>query len=425
MRTAISRRGRTAASGALQARGFHFGSPAYNAAFLPAVEVDPGPIRSAALLAIAAQRSRPRQWFDEPVTSLLRGTTLTGGTRVETIDAFGRANGAQLLASEAEMQTIIEHAELFVGTPRDLRSAVRRAEASMLGEHAGALVANQALDFGKQDGVTEIEEAHQANAVEQRLNDLVWQSEQAGQLQIPRRVVLVPCVSNFSHFLDMCRKVCRNLELGVPVIVLSRSHTAQYPFRWAQLLQAELQVSGRPGKKRPRAGPGSHPARARTGPCREARQTALPCGRVPGSGLQSLPPDCAPRHLLPPFTTPPCHSGARPTPPHTCSSGAGLGPLPLHLLLSRPRRTTTAAARRHRRCRRRPCFRRRATHPVPVYGVAWSGSRHQGRGCTRHDCVNAGTPTQNDGQGGWEEWSLWGAVVRGGWLRERLSNSGQ
>jgi len=142
------------------------------------------------------------------------------------------------------MQTIIEHAELFVGTPRDLRSAVRRAEASMLGEHAGALVANQALDFGKQDGVTEIEEAHQANAVEQRLNDLVWQSEQAGQLQIPRRVVLVPCVSNFSHFLDMCRKVCRNLELGVPVIVLSRSHTAQYPFRWAQLLQAELQAQG-------------------------------------------------------------------------------------------------------------------------------------------------------------------------------------
>mmetsp|Transcript_1952 Transcript_1952/g.6490 ORF Transcript_1952/g.6490 Transcript_1952/m.6490 type:complete len:225 (-) Transcript_1952:284-958(-) len=72
------------------------------------------------------------------------------------------------------------------------------------------------------------------------------------------------------------------------------------------------------------------------------------------------------------------------------AAGAGLGPLPLHLLLSRPRRTTTAAARRHRRCRRRPCFRRRATHPVPVYGVAWSGSRHQGRGCTRHDCVNAG-----------------------------------
>jgi cob(I)alamin adenosyltransferase len=246
MRAAV-RRGRTAAAGA-HARSFHFGSSAYAECFLPAVEVDPGPIRSAAVQAVAAQRSRPRQWFDEPVTSLLRGSALTGGTRTETIDAFGRANGAQLLASEAEMQAIIEHAQRFVGAPRDLRSAVRRAEATVLRDHGGALVANQLLDFGKQDGVTEIEEAHQANAVEHRLNDLMWQSEQVGQLHIPRRVVLVPCVSNFSHCLDMCRKVCRNLERGVPVIVLSRSHTAQYPFRWAELLQAQLQVTRRPGE---------------------------------------------------------------------------------------------------------------------------------------------------------------------------------
>jgi hypothetical protein len=245
MRAAALRRGPAPALGALPARSFHFGSPAYHAAFLPAVEVDPGPIRSAAVQAVAAQRSRPRQWFDEPVTSLLRGAALTGGTRFETADAFGRVNGAQLLASEAEMQSIIEHAQQCVGSPRDLRSAVRRAEATMLSDHAGALVANQALDFGKQDGVTEIEEAHQANAVEQRLNDLLWRSETAGQLRVPRRVVMVPCVSNFSHFLDMCRKVCRNLELGVPVVVLSRSHTAQYPFRWAQLLQHELKVRRR------------------------------------------------------------------------------------------------------------------------------------------------------------------------------------
>lgn len=148
-------------------------------------------------------------------------------------------SGAQHASSAAASATWLTH-----GLSNLVPS--RRAEARLLSadKWAGSLIANQTLDFGKQDGITEIEEAIQANPVEQRLNDELWSAEGKGTLCIPRRAILVPCVSNFSHFLDMCRKTLRSLELGVPIVVLSRSHTSQYPFRWVTALSAELAAEG-------------------------------------------------------------------------------------------------------------------------------------------------------------------------------------
>ena len=51
------------------------------------------------------------------------------------------------------------HIQTYKSPYTDLRPQIRRIEQKFLDEYAGFLIGNQTLDFGKQDGVTEIEES--------------------------------------------------------------------------------------------------------------------------------------------------------------------------------------------------------------------------------------------------------------------------
>jgi len=175
------------------------------------------------------------------MATILNGETLTGGSTLDTRDAFGTVNGKKVYATQEQLDLVRSHIQDFVSPHPDLREPLRRIEHELLAEHAGVLIGNQALDFHKQDGVTEIEEAIMANTVEARLNDLLLLDEEEGRLTVNRAPIFVSCVSNFTNFLDLFRKTVRSLEVGIPCVVLARSNTEQHAFRWTKLLVDMLQ----------------------------------------------------------------------------------------------------------------------------------------------------------------------------------------
>ena len=222
----------------------NFGSTAYASCFhdLPVPNTDA--LRSGALEYLDS--FDPQLWYDDPVTTILNGEKLQGGSDnpIETVDALGRPNGRQYFATPSEVTALKTHIMEFTSPFQDLRGPIRRIETKLLGEYAGFLIGNQCLDFQKQDGVTEMEEATMANAVERRLNDLLLQDEADGKLTIGRKTIYVSCVSNFTNFLDLFRKTLRSLELGIPCVVLGRSNTVQHSYRWTELLVELMRQEG-------------------------------------------------------------------------------------------------------------------------------------------------------------------------------------
>eukprot|EP00960_Hanusia_phi_P025836 745902-Hanusia_phi.AAC.2 len=221
-------------------RFYNFGSKEYKSAFGDAPFFDSQGLRERTIQYI--KNFDASIWHKDPIRTIVKGNYFIQGVESDTTNAIGNINGKQIFADKETFEKITAHISSSalryeVSKCKDLMKAVRRLEADLLDlDTAAILVGNQSIDFGKQDGITEIEESAQANQVERRLADMLQDDEARGVISIRKDPVFVSCVSNFSNFLDLFRKVVRNIEFGIPVVVLSRGNTQQHCFRWTQLL---------------------------------------------------------------------------------------------------------------------------------------------------------------------------------------------
>lgn len=220
-------------------RSFHFASSEYTKCFRELPEPDVAMLKESAISYLDSFDKE--SWYRDPISSLLSGDTLCGGPMIETVNGLGEVNGYQEYATPDQIKAMKAHISTFQSDETDLRDPIRRIEQKLLTKYAGFLIGNQCIDFQKQDGVTEMEESVMANHVERALNDLVLRDESDGKIVVNRKPVYVSAVSNFTNFLDLFRKTIRNLELGIPCVVLGRSQTAQHSYRWTKLLVDLLQ----------------------------------------------------------------------------------------------------------------------------------------------------------------------------------------
>lgn len=100
-------------------------------------------------------------------------------------------NGHQYLATPDQVNELLHHVLNYSSPYTDLRKEMRRIERRLLTEYSGLLIGNQCVDFGKQDGVTEIEECISANHVERNMNDMLFDDEINGRIRINRRPIFV------------------------------------------------------------------------------------------------------------------------------------------------------------------------------------------------------------------------------------------
>ncbi|KAL7536023.1 hypothetical protein ACHAXR_006864 [Thalassiosira sp. AJA248-18] len=228
----------------IMTRQFNFASSQYASCFdeIPTPDVDK--LRKDAVDYLDSFDKQ--SWYDDPVCSILNGEKMLAppSNLWITKNSLSQANGNQYYATPDQIQSLLQHIQTYQSPYTDLRPQVRRIEQKFLSQYAGQLIGNQCLDFAKQDGVTEIEESIMANSVERKLNDALFQDEQDGKVAIARKPIFVSCVSNFTNFLDLFRKTLRNLELGIPCVVLGRSHTTQHPYRWTELLVDLMKEEG-------------------------------------------------------------------------------------------------------------------------------------------------------------------------------------
>ena len=132
----------------VQLREYNFASSSYRACFPGQPTPDGAQLRADTLKYLTAFDAQA--WYEDPVATIVDGRVCSDGSTRETVDAFNRPNGRQLLATPAEFEQVRAHITSWKPPKHDYRDEVRRIEQRFLTDYAGTIIGNQALDFNKQ-----------------------------------------------------------------------------------------------------------------------------------------------------------------------------------------------------------------------------------------------------------------------------------
>ena len=156
----------------MAATGYNFGTTAYRSILktkLP--QADGKKLREKTVEYI--KKFEKKSWSEIPIVSYLHGELLESDKNevIPTVDAFGRENGRQILASKAGVDKVIDFMQnakdFHKGVNKDFLQAGREIDAIFTDHEklAPIIIGNQCMDFQKQDGITEIEESIQVSDI--------------------------------------------------------------------------------------------------------------------------------------------------------------------------------------------------------------------------------------------------------------------